>query len=394
MRPGAGFDPRDPVVHEDPYPVYDQLRDEGALHFVPSAQTWFVSSHELCLAVLRDPRFSARQGQLLRVRSTELPTTMLTSDPPEHNRLRDAVAEAFLPDAVAALMLRLEPLLRRHTAALVAALDRGEEVDVVAAARPVAVAIIAELLGLPEHDRADLDVWGPYVGEHLDPFADPDPDGPGGEAMRALLERLADRLHEVTARPEGDATCLGALARAYAAEQVDAREALSTAALLVVAGLEPLVALVGNSVAALAGGPPPELESRVLVEELLRVDPPIQFTARRATEDVELGGRLVRAGQSVVVLLGAANHDPRVFEAPGRLTERRGSHLAFGAGVHTCPGAPVVRMVAELVVSVCAELDASRVTLGTAPARRGAAVVPRGYARLSVRRVATDEADA
>ena len=390
MDSAFAFDPRDPSVRADPYAAYERLRADGPASYLASARTWFVTSHELCQAVLRDPSFSARQGQDLRSRSDELPTTMLTTDPPEHTRLRGAAAPAFGPAAVAGIEERLAPVVRRTVADVVGRLRAGAEVDVVAdLARPLAVRAVAELLGLGADDLPGLAEWGEHVGAHLDPFADPDGDEVVAEAMHAMLDRFAELMHEAS----GDGPALGGLAvlaAAFRAGDISAREALSAAGLLVVGGLDPLVAVVGSSVAALMESGEVVATSpdqvRALVEELLRYDPPVQFTARRATRDLGLGADLVREGEGVVVLLGAANRDPATCPHADRLQPGpHRPHLAFGAGVHTCPGAPVVRLLLRLVLEALAAEGSPALEAGAEPPVRDDAVVPRGFDHLWVR---------
>ncbi|WP_344982006.1 cytochrome P450, partial [Streptosporangium fragile] len=352
------YDPRDPRVHADPYPAYRALREHDPVHFVPGARVWFLTRHRDCLAVLCDPRFSARHGQRLRRRDTALPTSMLNTDPPEHTRLRRAAAPAFRPRALREHGRWLVPLVDAWAGRVREAGRAGREIDLAAEfARPLALRVVAGFLGLPEADLVDFGGWAGAVAGNLDPFADPA--GHGEAAMAAMHDRFADHLFARIADPRPDAFTV--LAGAYAEGLLAPAEAMATAGLLVVGGVEPLGDMITNAVAAMladpwrwrglgdAGASP----ARTATEELLRIDPPIQFTARTAEEDIVVGGRPIRRGDGVVPFLGAANHDPARFAGPDRLDlgRRVNPHLSFGAGPHACLGAPLVRMVGRLLVA-------------------------------------------
>lgn len=383
------YDPRSPATRDDPYPIYREMREHEPVLHMPSAGTWFVTSHEHCLAALRDPRLSARKGQRMRLRSSALPVSMLTTDPPEHTRLRHAAAAAFDPAAMTRTKSWMRPVVGSGVRRVCRALDAGAEVDLAGDfAQPLAAAVLARFLGLHGDEVEEFARWGRAVAVNLDPFADPDADADAGQQMRAMLERFADHLQRRTVRPTDDA--LTVLARSHQAGALSPGEALATAGLLVVGGLEPLADLVANSAAALLGlsARPvvPEGRSRTAVDELLRFDAPIQFTARHATADIDLDGQRIPAGDNLVVLLGAANHDPARFADPDHLAldRRTNPHLSFGAGAHACLGAPLARLFGELIIDALPRPLPVLAPGGTAPTRRRA-VVPRGYESLPIR---------
>ncbi len=385
------YDPRSPQVRTDPYPVYRAMRAHEPVTHVPTAGTWFVTSHEHCLAVLCDPRFSAHQGQQLRQRSTALPTSMLTADGPEHVRLRGAAAPAFGPEAMVRTRSWLAPLVGGAVRRLCGVLGSGSDVDLVDSfAQPLAEAVLGRFLGLTEAELPEFAAWGRAVSVNLDPFADPEAGGHAAGQMLEMLERFAEHLQARSAQPADDA--LSVLAGSHAAGVLSPGEALSAAGLLVVGGLDPLANLVANAAAAMLEQPQPKASARpgsrtrTVCEEFLRYDAPIQFTARSATRDVELGGRRISAGENVVILLGASNRDPARFADPDRLDpdRRTNPHLSFGAGAHVCLGAPLVRLFANLIVEALPQ-QMPALTAGRTPAVRGAAVVPRGYEHLPVR---------
>ncbi len=389
MTPRLSYDPRSPQVRADPYPTYRRLREADPVLHMPSAGAWFVTVHAGCLTVLRDPRFSTQRAQGIRRRRTPLPPTMLTVDPPEHTRLRRGVADAFGPEAMARARTWLEPMVSSAVGRLCHDLPGGGEVDVMAGfARPLAVAAMARLLGLPDGELVEFGGWAEAVSAHLDPFADPAAGGAAETGLARMLDRFAEHLHARTGDPRDDAFTV--LERSHRSGLLDPGEALGAAALLVIGGVQPLADLVGNAVAALLAQPTsrlvPEGRPRTTVDELLRFDAPIQFAARQATEPVEVAGRLIPAGADVVVLLGAANRDPLRFDAPDtlRLDRRANPHLSFGAGPHACLGAPFARLFAELVVAALPD-PLPRLAPGEGAAVRRPAVVPRGYLHLPVR---------
>ena len=378
------FDPRDPQVRRDPYPSYAALREGDPVHHVPSARTWFVADHRRCRMVLTDSRFSAAQGQDLRARSTPLPATMLSADPPEHSRLRAAAGPAFTPGALGTVRSWLEPLVEEAVRGAVDTIRSGGEVDVVGdVAQPLAVRVLGRFLGLTDADLPQFASWAGAVAVNLDPFADPEAGGPASDAMREMLALFAEAMHS----PLDEHGALTVLARSHLEGLVSPGEALSTAGLLVVGGLEPLVGFATGAVAALLSAPVDARVSatrpRSVVDELLRYDPPIQFTARRALADIDLEGVVIPRGDHVVALLGSANHDPERFDHPDRLVldRRVNPHLSFGAGPHVCLGAPLVRLLGELAVqavpSDCPGLVVRELAWS-------AAVVPRSHRRLVV----------
>jgi cytochrome P450 len=383
------FDPLNPLVWSDPYCVYAAMREHEPIIFDPSADMWFVTSHDHCRAVLRDERFSASRGQLLRRRRNPLPTSMLNTDAPEHTRLRRAAAPAFEPRALARSRGWVQEIARGRVRRFLNALESGADVDIVTEfARPIAVTVLGRFLGVPDDELTEFEEWSQAVAINLDPFANPDGDERASRQMHRMLSLFADHLHARSASPRDDV--LTVIAEGHAAGLISAGEALSTLGLLVIGGIEPMTNVIANSAASLIGLRPEHKFGSIqaAVDELLRFDSPIQFTARRAAEDVKLGAQRIAAGDKVVVLLGAANRDPDRFADPDRivLSRRTNPHLSFGSGVHVCLGAPLVRLVAELIGEALPRPMPTLVA-GRAPAARSSAVVPRGYHYLPIRQL-------
>jgi pimeloyl-[acyl-carrier protein] synthase len=377
--------------HPDPYAFYRWLRENDPVRFDARAGVWLVSRHADCVAVLRDRRCSSALGQARRRREDRLPSSMLTTDPPEHERLRRPAGALFGDRGLAPLRARMAAVV----GALADAAARRGGMDAIADyGDPVALDALATLIGVPSEDRPAFADLARRVAVNLDPLAGADKAALG----RAAAGELADHLAGLVDRaPAGGQGAVSALLR----RQGDGRSAslgrddlLSTLVLLVVGGYEPTVHLIGNGLLTLLRWPE-ELtrlrrEARLLtsaVDELLRWESPIPFTARVCVEEVELGGRRLAAGDTVVALLAAANRDPAVFGDPERLDLARSPNpmLAFGSGIHTCIAAPLAKMVGRLAIGTIVARFAEVSLAGDASWRPG--LVPRGLARLPLRLV-------
>jgi cytochrome P450 len=378
-QPPISYNPTDPLVRLDPYDAYARLRAENPVWYQEGAGIWFLSSHADCLRALREPRFSARLGQHVRQRADPLPESMLTTDPPEHTRLRGPVQAELAPGRVALLGAHL----RTEAGALVSQWEDGEEVDLVSAfAVPLATGALGALLGMPSDDLERFGRLAAAAAPQLDPLDPPEPGSAASVAVEELLGWFADLLGPRRTSSTDDV--MGALVRAYEAERLDAREVLAACSLLVVGGFEPLVDALSLGVWLQLRHGGVIRDDPGIVEEVLRYDAPIQFAARVALEDVAFDGTVVEAGQSVVVLLGSANRDPERFVDPDVFEPARSPnpHLAFGAGPHHCPGAAFTRLVAGTAASVLAETW-PRTRLARDPVRRDT-LVPRGLSTLPV----------
>jgi cytochrome P450 len=358
-----GFDPLDPAFRADPYPHYRRLASGGALHRT-AVGLWVTGSYGMCERVLRDPRFGHRpeNGGVWR-ESPMRRRSFLTMDPPDHTRLRRLVSRAF----TARLIERLRPRIEEVVDELLDGV-RGE-VDLLAElAYPLPVILISELLGVPPEDRDRFKAWSDSLARGLDPdfmLAEPDVArrDEAREEFAAYFRELAERRR---AEPRED--LLSALVAVTDDGDVLSEEDLiATCVLLLVAGHETTINLIGNGALALLRHPDqlawfrahPERVD-VAVEELLRYDPPVQLTLRAALEDVELDGTTIQQGQMILLLTGAANRDPAVFHDPERLDLSRDDaarHLAFGLGIHFCLGAPLARLEGQIALGRLFERD-------------------------------------
>ncbi|MBN9796113.1 cytochrome P450 [Pseudonocardia sp. UM4_GMWB1] len=401
------FDPADPGFLADPYPAYAALRAAGPVHDHPGLGVPVAVTHAACSAVLRD------RG-LGRIWSDAVPaaelaafnllhrSSLLEREGEPHTRLRRLVASAFARGHTE----RLAPLVRARAGALVddlvARIRDGVPADLVElVAAPLPVAVIADLLGVPEDRRAPLRDWSDAIVRMYEP--DPGDDGRraaerASADFTALLRELVDERRSGRAAPAGDTgtgpdliTDLLAVRDAGSPSvRLDEDELVGTAVLLLMAGHEATVNVVGNGVHALLRHP--DQWQRLLddpglvgtaVEELIRFDAPLQLFERTAVVDTTVAGHPVPAGTRIATLLGAAGRDPSVFgDDADRLDVGRSPnpHLGFGAGVHYCLGAPLARLeIAEVLRALLERLPDA--VVDGAPARRPRFVM-RGWAEL------------
>jgi pimeloyl-[acyl-carrier protein] synthase len=394
------FNPFLPEVHQNPYPLYHRLRAEDPVHRSPLGM-WVLTRHADVLAVLRDPRMSrdprrSQRIELLRtsaevdelLSSEEAAPSMLFVDPPDHTRLRALVNKAFTPAAVE----RLRPRVEAIVAGLLDRVAGAGAMDVVAdLAYPLPVTVICELFGVPEADRDRFRAWSRELVRLLDPLVAADALQQALQARLGLRGYLRRLIAERRARPTGD-LLTALIAAEDQGQQLSEAELVSMCALLLVAGHETTVNLIANGTLALLRHPDARASLQAdpalagsAVEELLRYDSPVQFTSRHALVDLDIDGRRVRAGETVVAVLGAANRDPAQFPDPDRLDLARkpNHHVAFGGGIHFCLGAPLARMEARIAIpALLARLPG--LEPGPPPPVRRDTVTLRGLASLPV----------
>jgi cytochrome P450 len=312
---------------------------------------------------------------------------LLTMDPPDHTRLRRLVSGAFTPRAIAGL----EPWIREVTVRLLADADGAAGFDLIdALAFPLPIAVICRLLGVPAEDQAQFRVWGHDVAASLDPQTAAQAQTRAAEL--ALTRYLQDLVRQRRADPD-DSILSALIAAEEEGDKLSPGEVVSTALLLLVAGFETTVNLIGNGTVALLGEPGSWQRLRqdpalipAAVEEMLRYDSPVQLTSRIATEDAEAGGSVIAAGRAVIVSIGGANRDPAVFEQPDEFRIDRpdpGRHLAFSLGIHHCLGASLARLEARIAIEELTQRYPA-LELAAPPARRPLLVL-RGFESVPVR---------
>jgi cytochrome P450 len=343
----------------DPYRVMEQVRARGQLIRTPFV--WVTADHAVSREILRDKRFGvtppsgmemprALRALLNRtdpkVANPVEPPAMVIVDPPDHTRYRQLVAQSFTPRAIETLDARVAEV----TADLVRRLAVTPQPDLIADyAAALPVAMIAEILGLPAESHAQLLQWGHHGAPLLDI----------GIPWRTYHRAIAN-LHDLDNYLSGHFQRLSAdtadnpFSRMAADHTLTDHELTANAALLIGAGFETTVNLIGNGIVLLRQHPvqldrlraEPELWPAA-VEEILRLQSPVQMTARTARCDIEIAGQRLRAGEMIAVLLGGANRDPKVFPDPTTFDVTRPNvreHLAFASGIHVCLGAALARI--------------------------------------------------
>ena len=391
MSPAAvTYNPVLPRVRRDPYPTYRALRRKDPVHRSPLLDTWVLARYQEVALVLRDDRFSVERERWRGAQAfTPAPrvASMLVVDPPYHTRLRRLVSRAFTPRTVERLRPRVEAIVDQ---ALDRAAARGGMELIEDLAYPLPVTVIAELLGVPSEDWPRFRAWSAALVASLDPMSAREE-----RVLTAMLqarEALGAYLSEVIAvrrREPGEDLISSLLSVEESGQGLSHLELVVMANLLLVAGHETTVNLIGNGLLALLRHPEqlallrerPEI-IRSAVEELLRWDSPVQLTARVALEPVELGGRPVQPGDLLLALLGSANRDGEQFGDPDRLdlTRDPNPHLAFGRGIHFCLGAPLARLEAQIAIQALVSRFPGLRLAGTP--RRSPTITLRGLRRL------------
>jgi cytochrome P450 len=374
----------------DPYPALARLRERGPVVWHPPSRMWLAASHATAQTVLRDRRL----GRIWRDREPAeryAPfnllhrNQMMENEPPAHTRLRSLVASAFGRGHVT----RLGPAIAARARALLEA--REGEFDLLADfAEPLAVDVIAELLGVPAADRQLLRPWSAAIVRMYEPSRTADEEDRALRASAEFAAYLRALAEERRAAPRDDLMTHLTGVR-DGSDRLTGDELVASAILLLNAGHEASVNALGGGWVALARHPGQLARVRAdrslipaTVEEMIRYDPPLHLFVRTAVSPVEVGGVTVPAGGRIAALLGAANRDPAVFADPDRFDAGRdpNPHVGFGAGLHFCLGAPLARL--ELRAGLAALLDFP-VELVAEPEQRPTFVL-RAFQQIMVRR--------
>ncbi|KAB1987699.1 cytochrome P450 [Streptomyces triticiradicis] len=401
LESSRAFDPWDPAFVADPYPAYEELRAQGRVHYYEPTNQWLVPHHADVSALLRDRRL----GRTYQHRFTHedfgrtAPPPehepfhvlndhgMLDLEPPDHTRIRRLVSKAFTPRTVERLKPYVEGLAGELVDRLVEAGGGDLLTDV---AEPLPVSVIAEMLGVPESERAPLRPWSADIcGMYeLNPSEEV-----ARKAVRASVEftEYLRGLIEARRKEPGDDLISGLIAAHDEGDRLTEQEMISTCVLLLNAGHEATVNATVNGWWALFRHPGQLAALRAdhalvptAVEELMRYDTPLQLFERWVLDDIEIDGTTVPRGAEIAMLFGSANRDAAVFEDPDALDLSRAEnpHISFSAGIHYCIGAPLARI--ELAASMSALLTrAPGLRLAGEPVRKPNFVI-RGLEGLQV----------
>jgi cytochrome P450 PksS len=361
----AKYDVLAPQVRWNPYPVYALLREEMPVYKTPyfemGANPWLLTRYDDCVTLQKDPRFTKSFERLAGGRMTEeqnmaaaINRHMLFSDPPDHTRLRSLVHKAFTPRMINEMNDRVQAIADD----LIDRLDGVREFDLISQyAFPLPIIVISELLGIPHEDRDTFRRWSQIMVMEGARGGDRDLVATAALEFIMYFHQMFD---ERRANPKDDLIS-GLVQVEEQGDRLDQQELISMIFLLLVAGHETTVNLIGNGMLTLLQHPDAMQELRAdplliktAVEEMLRYESPVSATTMRwALEDIEWHGQVIPRGDLVLASLASANRDPSVFENPDTFDIHRNPnrHMAFGQGIHYCLGAPLARMEGAIAIN-------------------------------------------
>ncbi|MGJ5206920.1 cytochrome P450 [Bradyrhizobium sp. HKCCYLR20261] len=366
-KPAPLFNPLSPEFIRNPYPFYQQLRDNDPMHLTPFG-SYLASRHAESSLVLRDKRFGKDfVARSIRRYGPEIMNEpvfrsmshwMLQQDPPDHTRLRGLVAKAFTARRVEDMRPRIQEIVDRTLDEII---PRGKMDLIEDFAFKLPVTVICDMLGIPEEHREAFYKSSREGGRLLDPVPLSKAEIAEGNAGNAVSKAYFQHLFELRRKNPGDDLTTQLLQAEEDGAKLSHEELTANIILLFGAGHETTVNLIGNGLLALHRNPDqlallkarPELITNA-IEEFLRYDSSVQLTGRVALEDIEdLGGRRIPKGETVLCLLGSANRDPAVYpDHPEQLdiTRPNVKPLSFGGGIHHCLGAQLARIEAEVAI--------------------------------------------
>ncbi len=366
--------PDDPEFFNDPYPYYGEMRKLGPAVYWEAYDKIAFCDYQPVNAILRDRRFGREITHVMSREAAGLEPirdhltsfyefearSMLEREPPAHTRLRNLVNRAFVSRRIESMRMRIERLAH----ALIDVFEEKGEVDLLPAyAEKIPVIVICELLGVPTSMSDQLLVWSHRMVAMYHFNRTRETEDRAIEAMNEFCGFIGEYVVERSKSPSDDLIST-LIAASETGDALTHEELINICILLLNAGHEATVHALGNAIKALIENEVDvaslfddgQLENGI-VDELLRFDPPLHLFSRYVLEDLEFDGIELMKGQSVALLLGAANHDPKRYTDPDRLDFARGGagHLAFGAGIHFCLGAPLARLEMAIALRVLFE---------------------------------------
>jgi cytochrome P450 len=358
-------------ILQNPYPAYARLHEEGPLHYVDvdgKWAVWAVFSHAECSSIAKDPRCSAKRAQHLLLtlpvgsqsEFSELARMfslwLIFMDPPEHSRLRKLLNKGFSPAAIEGLRPQVEAIIDR----MLMPLKHGSEVELMSEfANPMPVRIISEMLGVPQEFHDTFVNCSRAIAEFR---GSPDRTVEQARAAQDALIELTDFFRKTVAerrRNKGNDLISLLIDIEEDGEVLTEEELYAQCIALLFAGHETTRNLIGNGMYTLLQHPQeteelrekPEM-IRTAVEEILRYESPVQFTARVLKEEIQVCGQHIPKKWTILCMLGAANRDPKQFKEPNQLNLKRlnNQHLAFSAGPHFCIGSQLARLEGQIAL--------------------------------------------
>ncbi len=367
------FNPYDPAFLDNPYPTFQRLREESGSVVGTIPGMWLIIGHKEISSLLRDNRFGHGDAALVASQITEdaegnIVKPFIYMDPPDHTRVRSLVGKAFTARTVEAMRGRARELVRDLLETALAKNDGP--VDLMAElAFPLPSILIGELLGVPSEDLERFRSWSKALGRGLDPdfLLTPEEIETRNQARTEFDAYFSDLAERRRAEPTDDLVS-ALVAVEEEGDRLTRSELVAACRLVLSAGNVSTAHLIGNGTLALLRNPeqlawlranPGQVKQAV--EEMLRFDPPVQLTGTRvALEDAEAGDQPIKAGEAIVLFVGAANRDPLAFADPDRFDltrESGGRNLGFGMGIHFCLGASLARLTTQEAIDELIQLD-------------------------------------
>jgi cytochrome P450 PksS len=364
-------------------------------YYEMGANPWLLTRYDDCVTLQKDPRFTKNFERINGPGSSEqqmaaaINRHMLFVDPPDHTRLRSLVHQAFTPRMISAMNDRVQSIADE----LLDNLQGVGEFDLIKEyAFPLPIIVISELLGVPQEDRERFRHWSQIMVN--EGARGTNPEAVGTAALEFILY-FSDMFDRRRAEPLDDLIS-GLVQVEEAGDKLDGQELISMVFLLLIAGHETTVNLIGNGALALLEHPdqmqllkddPTLIKSAV--EEMLRYEGPVSATTMRwAMEDIEWHGQVIPAGEMVLASLASADRDPEVFDNPDQFDIRRtpNRHIAFGQGIHYCLGAPLARMEGTIAINtLLRRLPALELAVDIRDVEWNPSILLRGMARMPVR---------
>ncbi len=395
------FDPQARDFQHNPYPVYDELRSTTPVFFWEPWKIWFFTRYDDVNTLLRDRRLGRTMDHILPPEQRYVPPpdiepftrlsshSMFDKEPPEHTRLRGLVHKVFTPRRVESLREQITAITNKLLDAVV---DKGEIEILEDFAVPLPVNVISELLGVPDADRHLLRPWSNNIVVMYELGHTPEQERLAVQSAVDFADYLRNLAAERRANPKDD--LITALVQVEeAGERLTMDELISTCVLLLNAGHEATVNVIGNGLWALLRNPDqlrrlaaePSLIPTA-VEELMRFDTPLQLFRRWVLEDFEYKGQHFKQGDELGLMFGAANRDPARFPDPNTLdiTRQDNPHISFGGGVHYCLGAPLARLELQMAYQTLLKRLPNMRLAGDAPTFKDAYVI-RGLHELRLK---------
>ncbi|MEP7359285.1 MAG: cytochrome P450, partial [Anaerolineales bacterium] len=389
------------LVRRNPYPLFSFMRRYQPVFSVQKYKLWLVFNYEDTRRVLTEQASFSSDFRHLEgaeaMQNPQMRSSLITSDPPVHTKLRALVTRAFTARAVA----NLEPRIASLTHSMLDQVIETGRMDLVDdLAYPLPVVVISEMLGIPSEDRAQFRIWSDQLvrsantlfGDRKGMQADV-PEGSSPLVMEGMEPYLAGIIEQRRREPREDLIS-GLVAAELDGERLTAADLMSFCSLLLVAGNITTTNLVANAMLSFVQHPAAlarlQADPALLagaIDEVLRYQSPVQFTFRITTRAVELSGKTIPAGSVVLAFIGSANRDSAKFPNPGRfdITRDPNPHIAFGYGIHYCLGAPLARLEGRIVLSILLQRMRDIRLANLLPLTSGDALILHGVRHLPLR---------